>query len=120
MQNDAACEWVGNEIEGHIIKTTSSILRGYCDGTMTDYESEVEGAAALVFVCTSSTTTKKYNVLSFHYQASTLGLFDLAIKAVDKLIEDGWWREWKKPKEKLAALEELRQDLRTARDEENK
>jgi hypothetical protein len=80
-------------------------------------EEEAETCAALLVDFTSSATKWRYHTVDLRYWVKAKGLWDLAIKVVDKLIADEWWRGWSDEQQKLDVLKELRADLESAKEE---
>src|SRR5262245_62984985 len=96
MENDAACDWVGEHVEQHLLGLIEKTLNAFLHGSDDIYieEEEAETCAALLVDFTSSTTKWKYHTVDLRYWAKARGLWDLAIQAVDKLIADEWWKGW--------------------------
>jgi hypothetical protein len=121
MQNDGACDWMGDRVAPVLVKAIEDTLLAFLDNSDDEIEQpEAEAAAALLVDCTGSMTKTKYQALDIHALAEDRRLWDLALKVVDSLIEEKWWSGWKDPQAKLDALKELRADLERVKKENQK
>ena len=102
FDNDAALDWLG-PIEKRIAEHIRHALRSKVPDTF-----EQIAAAQLLLDLTARGKTH----VSISYEASRLGLYDLALKAVDIARADNEAiAQWRKPQEYAAQLASLRRRL---------
>jgi hypothetical protein len=108
-------------VEQHLLGVIEKTLNGFLHGFDDVYieEEEAETCSALLVDFTSSATKWRYHTVDLRYWAKAKGLWDLAIKVMDKLIAGEWLKSWSDEEKKLDVLKELRADLESVK-EENK
>ena len=114
IENDAASEWLANEVEGPLLATIKQTLQGYLDQTeMDDVKThEAETAAALLVDVTCDHARMKYIDLNSGWLAKQEDLWSLAVKVVKNIMQDDRWiSNHNELQRKIAVLEGLLVDL---------
>jgi hypothetical protein len=117
MENDAALEWLANEVEAPLLEKMKQAFNAYLEQTEKDDVRmiEAEAAAALLVDLTGDHAKLKYTPFSsgfLAYQAKEDQLWSLAGKAITKLLtEEDWLSDWSEPQNKREALKELLSEL---------
>jgi hypothetical protein len=116
-ENDSALDWLGEQVEDRLTELIDKTLRAYLDGWDDIEEYEAEAAMALLLDGTLDLPQLKYRTLNLRYTANVRGLWDLATRAVDRMLEEDWANGWNDPDAKIAALRALRADVERAREQ---
>ena len=119
FENDMAMDWLADQVEQAMANAIDAALRAYLDNPKDEVVAEAEAAAALLVDCAINAKCGKYASFNIAYRAKPHQLWDLAIRAVDKMIADAWYRDFTSPAEKFATLNELRAELQQGKDRDN-
>ncbi len=114
-ENDGALDWLGEHVHQALAGRIKDTLEAFLEETGDAEEDEAEAAAALLVDTTVDPEHHRFRTLDLRYDAKIGGLWDLAMRAVDKMIADDWPANWNVPEDKLAALNELRSELERVR-----
>ncbi|HEY7152990.1 MAG TPA: DUF4259 domain-containing protein [Gemmataceae bacterium] len=115
MENDCALDWIAEFAEKPILTAIECALRDFSSAADPDdiQKSEAEAAAALLLDLTTTPSLMRYSKVDFIFNAKKKDLFNLAIAAITRLIDDkDWLAEWNDPEKKFQMLNELLSELK--------
>ncbi len=119
MENDEALEWLANQVESPLLACVERTFQRFLADPADEVSLiEAEAAAALLVDLTGDQTRMKYTDFRggfLGYEARQRGLWTLAARAVEKILEDKEWLSgWNDPERKEAILKDLLADLKAA------
>jgi hypothetical protein len=117
MDNDWAWDWIAYQVATPLVQAIKNSLEAYLEESEVNdvRKHECEAAAGLLVDLTHYCQAMKYSSIEIRYQAEQENLWDLAIRAIKKMMKEKVWISvWDEPKQKVEALRELISELRIA------